>query len=40
LKIGGGKPALGFVTAQSFNILFVLLVAYLIFGGVFFPPPF
>jgi uncharacterized membrane protein YadS len=40
LKIGGGKPALGFVTAQSFNIMFVLLVAYLIFGGLFFPPPF
>lgn len=40
IKTGGGKPALGFVTAQLFNIAWVLLLAYLLFGGVFFPPPF
>jgi uncharacterized integral membrane protein (TIGR00698 family) len=40
LKTGGGRPALGFVTAQFFNVVIVLMVAYLLFGGVFFPPPF
>jgi len=40
IKTGGGRPALGFVTAQIFNVALVLLVAYLLFGGVFFPPPF
>lgn len=40
IKIGGGLPALGFVTAQTFNIVWVLIIAYLLFGGVFFPPPF
>lgn len=40
IQTGGGKPALGFVTAQLFNIAWVLLLAYLLFGGVFFPPPF
>ncbi|MBM3127376.1 MAG: putative sulfate exporter family transporter [Chloroflexi bacterium] len=40
IATGGGKPALGFVTAQLFNIVWVLLLAYLLFGGVFFPPPF
>jgi uncharacterized integral membrane protein (TIGR00698 family) len=40
IKIGGGLPALGFVTAQLFNVAWVLIIAYLLFGGVFFPPPF
>jgi len=40
IKIGGGAPALGFVTAQLFNIAWVLVIAYLLFGGLFFPPPF
>jgi uncharacterized integral membrane protein (TIGR00698 family) len=40
IKTGGGKPALGFITTQLFNVLFVLGIAYLLFGGVFFPPPF
>ncbi len=40
IKTGGGRPALGFITAQAFNVVLVLGVAYLLFGGVFFPPPF
>jgi uncharacterized membrane protein YadS len=40
VKTGGGLPALGFITAQSFNVIFVLGIAFLLFGGVFFPPPF
>jgi uncharacterized membrane protein YadS len=40
IKIGGGAPALGFVTTQLFNVVWVLVIAYLLFGGLFFPPPF
>ncbi|MCX7857331.1 MAG: putative sulfate exporter family transporter [Deltaproteobacteria bacterium] len=39
VSIGGGRPAAAFLLAQLFNILWTLLLAYLIFGGVFFPPP-
>lgn len=39
VKVGGGKPALVFVTAQVFNILLVLLVAWILFSGTFFPSP-
>ena len=38
-KIQEGRPALAFVGAQLFNILWTLLWAYLLFGGVLFPPP-
>jgi len=38
-KLGGGRPALAFIIAQAFNIFWTLLLAYLIFGGVFLPPP-
>lgn len=38
-KMGGGRPALAFFTAQAFNILWVLGIAYLIFGGYIFPSP-
>jgi uncharacterized membrane protein YadS len=38
-KMGGGRPALAFVVAQFFNILWTLLLAYLIFGGVLFSAP-
>ncbi len=37
--MGGGRPAGAFLVAQSFNILWTLLLAYLIFGGVFFAMP-
>lgn len=32
VKTGNGKPALAFVIAQVFNVLFTLLVSYLLFG--------
>jgi len=38
-KLGGGRPALAFILAQGFNILWTLLLAYLIFGGTILPAP-
>lgn len=38
-KLGGGRPAAAFLIAQGFNILWTLLLAYLIFGGVLFAVP-
>ena len=38
-KIQGGRPALAFIGAQLFNIIWTLLWAYLLFGGVLLPPP-
>jgi uncharacterized membrane protein YadS len=35
----GGRPALAFVVAQLFNVVWTLILAYLIFGGVIFPVP-
>jgi len=37
--MGGGRPAAAFLVAQGFNIFWTLLLAYLIFGGVFFQMP-
>lgn len=34
-----GRPAAAFVAAQAFNILWTLLLAWLLFGGVLFAPP-
>lgn len=39
VKIQGGRPALAFIGAQLFNILWTLLLAYLLFGGILFPVP-
>ena len=39
VKIQSGRPALAFVIAQLFNILWTLLWAYLLFGGKLFPIP-
>ncbi|MDH5203460.1 MAG: putative sulfate exporter family transporter, partial [Nitrospirota bacterium] len=38
-KLGEGRPAIAFLTAQAFNIVWTLVLAYLIFGGVLFPAP-
>ena len=38
-KLGGGRPALAFISAQGINILWTLLLAYLLFGGVLCEPP-
>ncbi|MEN2986230.1 MAG: putative sulfate exporter family transporter [Thermodesulfovibrionaceae bacterium] len=39
IKMGGGRPALAFVIGQSFNIVWTLILAYLLFGGILFPTP-
>lgn len=39
VKIQGGRPALAFIAAQVFNILWTLLWAYLLFGGILLPAP-
>jgi uncharacterized integral membrane protein (TIGR00698 family) len=39
LKMEGGRPALAFLGAQAFNVLWTLLLAYLLFGGVLVPTP-
>ncbi|HRO69826.1 MAG TPA: putative sulfate exporter family transporter, partial [Chitinophagaceae bacterium] len=39
VKIQGGRPALAFILAQVFNILWTLLWAYLLFGDVLLPAP-
>ena len=39
VRIQSGRPAIAFVTAQLFNILWTLLWAYLLFGGKLFPIP-
>ncbi len=37
--MGGGRPALAFIAAQTVNVFWTLLLAYLLFGGVIFPVP-
>lgn len=39
VKVGGGKPAVVFCLGQLFNILWTLLICYLLWGGIFFEPP-
>ena len=39
VKMQGGRPALAFIGAQLFNIIWTLLLAYVLFGGVLFPVP-
>jgi uncharacterized integral membrane protein (TIGR00698 family) len=39
VKIQGGRPALAFIGAQVFNILWTLLWAYLLFGGILLAVP-
>ena len=35
----GGRPALAFIAAQLVNVVWTLLLAYLLFGGILFPTP-
>lgn len=37
--MGGGRPAAGFLIAQGFNIIWTLILAYLLFGGILFAAP-
>ena len=39
IAMGGGRPAAAFLIAQAFNIVWTLIFAYLIFGGILFPVP-
>lgn len=39
VKIGKGKPLTVFLVAQIFNVFLTLLLAYILFGDVFFPAP-
>jgi uncharacterized membrane protein YadS len=39
VSVQGGRPMLSFVSAQLFNILWTLLVAYLLFSGILFAVP-
>lgn len=36
---GQGRPAAAFVIAQTFNVIWTLILAWLLFGGVIFPAP-
>ncbi len=38
-RIQQGRPAIAFIGAQLFNIIWTLIWAYLLFGGVLFPAP-
>jgi uncharacterized membrane protein YadS len=39
VAMGGGRPAAAFLVGQGVNIIWTLILAYLIFGGVFFAAP-
>ena len=39
LTAGGGRPALAFLGGQAFNVVWTLLLAYLLFGGLLFGVP-
>lgn len=39
VSLEGGRPAFAFIGAQAFNILWTLLLAWLLFGGVLFAVP-
>lgn len=39
VKTGGGRPAAAFLVGQAFNVAWTLLLAYIFFGGGFFPVP-
>jgi uncharacterized membrane protein YadS len=39
VSMQGGRPAVAFLGAQALNIIWTLLLAFLLFGGVIFPVP-
>lgn len=39
IAVGGGRPTVAFVTAQAVNILWALLIVWLLWSGTFFAPP-
>ncbi len=38
-RMGGGRPAVAFIGAQAFNVIWTLILAYLLFGGFIFRIP-
>ena len=38
-KMEGGRPAAAFIVAQAVNVVWTLILAYLLFGGIIFPVP-
>lgn len=38
-RMGGGRPAIAFIGAQAFNVIWTLILAYLLFGGFIFQVP-
>ncbi len=39
VKMEGGRPAAAFLLAQTLNVFWTLILAYLLFGGILFPAP-
>lgn len=39
ISMGGGRPAAAFILAQGLNVIWTLILAYLLFGGVIFGVP-
>ncbi len=39
VSMEGGRPAGAFLGAQAFNVVWTLILAYLLFGGILFAPP-
>ncbi len=39
VSMEGGRPAVAFLGAQAFNVLWTLALAFLLFGGILFPAP-
>jgi uncharacterized membrane protein YadS len=39
VAVGKGRPALAFLTAQAANIVWTLLIVWLLWSGIFFPSP-
>ena len=38
-RMGGGRPAIAFIGAQALNVIWTLILAYLLFGGILFAAP-
>jgi hypothetical protein len=39
LSVGGGRPAIAYFIAQGFNIIWTLIVVYILWSGWLFTPP-
>jgi uncharacterized membrane protein YadS len=39
ISVGGGRPAIAYFIAQGFNVVWTLLIVWLLWSGMFFAPP-